>query len=250
MRMIRTATTTSQENRDELVMNHVNLVRSMANRLARRLPSQVEVSELVSVGILGLIDAAGRYRPSLGVPFDAFARRRIHGAMLDALRELDWAPRSVRKAQRELDGALAQLRHLLGREPREEEVAQTMHLSTDDYRKVLDQLRTADLAVLRSTDAGNGDDARPAFEIAIDDSEGPHALLERSELKSHLVAALGDLPERERHILALYYEEELTLAEIGAVIGVGESRVSQLRTQAIARLRSAIQARVAATRPN
>jgi RNA polymerase sigma factor for flagellar operon FliA len=247
MRMIRTATATAAPNtdtRDELVMSHVTLVRSLACRLARRLPSQVEVSELVSVGILGLIDAAGRYRPSLGVPFDAFARRRIHGAMLDALRELDWAPRSVRKMQRDLDSALSHLRHQLGREPKEDEIAQALHLSEDEFRKVLDQLRTAEVAVLRSTDSG--DEARPLFEVAIDEKDGPHALLERGELKTILVAALAELPEREKHILALYYEEELTLAEIGAVIGVGESRVSQLRTQAIARLRSIIKARIAA----
>jgi len=110
--------------RDQLVMQHVDLVKSMASRLGRRLPAQVEVSELVSVGVLGLIDAASRYRPSLGVPFDAFARRRIHGAMLDALRGLDWVPRSVRKLQRDVDSALTNLRHLLGREPDSKEIAQ------------------------------------------------------------------------------------------------------------------------------
>src|SRR5690606_10929663 len=99
--------------RDALVMAHVDLVKSMASRLGRRLPSQVELSELVSVGVLGLIEAANRYQPSLGVPFDAFARRRIHGAMLDALRGLDWVPRSLRKLQRDLDGTIAGLRHTL-----------------------------------------------------------------------------------------------------------------------------------------
>jgi len=234
MRM-RTAPQGDMETRDALVMSHVGLVKSMAGRLARRLPPQVEVSELIGVGVLGLIDAAGRYRPSLGVPFDAFARCRIHGAMLDALRGLDWAPRSVRKLRRDVDDAIGSLRHSLGREPESEEVAAALKVPEKDYLKMLDQLRAADLAVVRRVD---GDDSRNLLEIAAGPDDEPHAQLERSELSRILVKALGDLPERERHILALYYEQELTLAEIGEVIGVGESRVSQLRTQAIARLRS------------
>jgi RNA polymerase sigma factor for flagellar operon FliA len=234
MRM-RTAPQADTADRDALVMSHVGLVKSMAGRLARRLPPQVEVSELIGVGVLGLIDAAGRYRPSLGVPFDAFARCRIHGAMLDALRGLDWAPRSVRKLRRDVDGAITALRHTLGREPESEEVASALKVAHAEYLKMLDQLRAADLAVVRHAD---GDDARNLLEVATGADDEPHARLERSELSSILVKALGDLPERERYILALYYEQELTLAEIGEVIGVGESRVSQLRTQAIARLRS------------
>jgi RNA polymerase sigma factor for flagellar operon FliA len=106
-----------QRQRDELVMSHVDLVRAMATRLSRRLPPQVETAELVSVGVMGLIDAATRFQPSLGVPFDAFARRRIHGAMLDALRRLDWVPRAVRERRRAIDGAIGRLRNALGREP-------------------------------------------------------------------------------------------------------------------------------------
>jgi len=225
------------EARDALVMNHVGLVKAMANRLARRLPPQVEVSELIGVGVLGLIDAAGRYRPSLGVPFDAFARCRIHGAMLDALRGLDWAPRAVRKMRRDVDAAIAKLRHTLGREPETTEVARAMNVSEEQYDRMLDQLRSADLATIRR---GRADDGGPnLLEVAIGpDEDGPHARLERRELVQLLARALGDVPDRERHILSLYYEHELTLAEIGKVIGVGESRVSQLRTQAIARLRS------------
>ncbi|MGE3176574.1 MAG: sigma-70 family RNA polymerase sigma factor [Vicinamibacterales bacterium] len=221
------------ETRDRLVMEHVGLVKALASRLAHRIPAQVELSELISVGVLGLIDAAGRYRPSLGVPFDAFARRRIHGAMLDALRELDWAPRSLRKMRRRVDSTVAQLRHDLKREPKEEEIATALDISETEYGKVLDQLRSADLALIKRTSA----DGRDELEVAVDPDEGPHAHLERSELRALLAEAITELPERERQILALYYHEELTLAEIGQVIGVGESRVSQLRTQAIGRLR-------------
>ena len=228
--------------RDQLVMEHVGLVKAMASRLANRLPPQVEVSELVSVGVLGLIDAAGRFKPSLGVPFSAFARRRIHGAMLDSLRGLDWAPRAVRKLRRDVDSAIATLRFTLGREPQAADIAQALCVSESEYEKMLDKLKSAELATIRQSAVD--EDGRSALDVAIEPSEGPHARLEREELRRLLAGAIGDLPERERHILALYYEEELTLAEIGEVIGVGESRVSQLRSQAIARLRSALAARI------
>ena len=229
------------ETRDRLVMEHVGLVRALAGRLAHRVPSQVEVSELISVGVLGLIDAASRFKPSLGVPFDAFARRRIHGAMLDALRDLDWAPRSVRKLGRTMDGTVARLRHELGREPQEKEIAGALNVSDVEYGRILDQLKTAELATIRQA---TQEDGTNSLEVAIDPGEGPYARLERQELREFLAEAITELPERERHILALYYHEELTLAEIGEVIGVGESRVSQLRTQAIGRLRSRLATRM------
>jgi RNA polymerase sigma factor for flagellar operon FliA len=239
MRM--TVATTDLETRDRLVMEHVGLVRALAGRLAHRVPSQVEISELISVGVLGLIDAASRFKPTLGVPFDAFARRRIHGAMLDALRDLDWAPRSVRKLGRTMDGTVAKLRHELGREPEEKEIAGALNVSESEYGRILDQLKTAELAVIRQSTA---EDGTSSLEVAIDPGEGPYGRLERQELRELLAEAITELPERERHILALYYHEELTLAEIGEVIGVGESRVSQLRTQAIGRLRSKLAERM------
>jgi len=236
---LRTAAYEDPGQRDQLVMAHVDLVRSMANRLGRRLPSQVEVSELVSVGVVGLIEAANRYQPSLGVPFDAFARRRIQGAMLDALRGLDWVPRSVRKLQRDVDGAMSRLRHTLGREPEAADMAGELGVSIEQYEAKLDELRLADLATARSSSGERAHD--DLLDLAVDPEAGPYVRLERRELRGRLAQALGELPERERQILALYYEQELTLAEIGQVIGVGESRVSQLRTQAIARLRSLLQ---------
>jgi RNA polymerase sigma factor for flagellar operon FliA len=224
--------------RDALVMAHVDLVKSMASRLGRRLPSQVELSELVSVGVLGLIEAANRYQPSLGVPFDAFARRRINGAMLDALRGLDWVPRSLRKLQRDVDGAMTNLRHTLGREPETAEIAAALGVSPKEYDAKLDELRLAEVAVVQPS--GTGDDSLDLLDVAIDD-QGPYRQLERRELRTRLATAIMDLPERERQILAMSYEQEMTLAEIGQVIGVGESRVSQLRTQAVVRLRSLMQ---------
>ena len=236
---MRVATTdpVANETRDRLVMEHVPLVKSMAQRLAQRLPSQVELSDLVSVGVLGLIDAAGRYKPASGVPFDAFARRRVQGAMLDSLRELDWAPRSLRRLRREVDTAAAAVRRKHGREPEEKEIAAEMGLAVAEYEKTLEQLRMLDIGAIRSLDAPT-EDGTSRIELCVDPSDGVATLLERQELKVHLARAIEQLPERERQILALYFEEELTLAEIGQVIGVGESRVSQLRTLALSRLRT------------
>lgn len=225
--------------RNRLVLEHVALVKTLAQRLAQRLPSQVEVSDLVSVGLLGLIDAAGRYKPTMGVPFDAFARRRVQGAMLDSLRDLDWAPRSLRRLRRDVDGAVAALRRRLGRDPEEGEIAAELSLSQAEYEHVLEQLRTLELASIRSLDAPS-ENGVPRLELCIDPDEGAVRQLERKELRQHLARAIEQLPERERQILALYYDEELTLAEIGAVIGVCESRVSQLRSLALSRLRAAL----------
>jgi RNA polymerase sigma factor for flagellar operon FliA len=157
--------------------------------------------------------------------------------MLDALRELDWAPRSLRRLRRDMDSALGSLRHRLGREPREAEIADAMDLSLGAYEKALEQLRTLEVGSVRQLDAPTPD-GTPLIELCIDGGEDAVAQLERKELKLHLARAIAQLPERERQILALYYQEELTLAEIGEVIGVCESRVSQLRSLAISRLRT------------
>lgn len=236
-----TSPTPTQAERDRLVIAHVGLVKALAHRLAQRLPSQVEMTDLISVGVLGLIDAAGRYRPSMGVPFDAFARRRVQGAMLDALRDLDWAPRSLRRMRRDLDATIARLRHELAREPAEEEIASAMSLTPEEYARVLDQVRSLDLGAVRQLDA-TGEDGSPLLELCMDPEDGPEAQLERAELRQILGRAIAALPERERQILAMYYEEEMTMAEIGVVIGVCESRVSQLRSLALSRLRASMRA--------
>lgn len=235
MRM--SAQATRLESRDELVMQNVALVKSLAQRLAQRLPSQVQVEDLVSAGVLGLIEAAGRYKSSLGVPFQAFARRRIHGAMLDALRDLDWAPRSLRRLRRDVDSAVASERARLGREPEEQEIASALGMTVAQYERALEQLRTLELAAARELDAPTAD-GTPLLEFCVDPGESAVQTIERQELRAHLAQAIGELPERERQILALYYEEELTLAEIGEVIGVCESRVCQLRGLAVSRLRT------------
>jgi RNA polymerase sigma factor for flagellar operon FliA len=234
------------QQRDALVLAHVDLVRALAAQIGRRLPSHVERAELVSVGVLGLIDAAQRYQPALGVPFDAFARRRVQGAMLDALRRLDRVPRSVRRLKRDLDRALTELRHRLGREPVDTEIAAALGVSVSEYDSMLDGLCVAGLSVAHASPADGDPDS--LLSVAVDADGGPYAQLERRELQAQLARAIAELPEREQQILALSYQEELTLAEIGQVIGVGESRVSQLRTQAIARLRSRLREWLRASR--
>jgi RNA polymerase sigma factor for flagellar operon FliA len=237
MRMTRAAADHAE--RDRLVMAHVGMVKAAAHRLAQRLPSHVEINDLISIGVVGLINAAGRYRPSMGVPFDAFARRRVQGAMLDALRDLDWAPRSLRKMRRELDAALARLRHELRREPSEEEIAAALDLTPAAYDRALEQLRTLEIGAIRPLDDVSAEGGS-LLDVCFDPDEGPEIALQRAELCEHLARAIQQLPERERQILAMYYQEEMTLAEIGAVIGVGESRVSQLRSLVISRLRGAL----------
>jgi RNA polymerase sigma factor for flagellar operon FliA len=158
--------------------------------------------------------------------------------MLDALRGLDWVPRSLRRLQRDVDGAMTRLRHTLGREPEATEIAAALGVTPEQYDQKLDDLRLADVAVLQS--AGTSEESAGLLDVAVDEN-GPYGQLERRELRQKLAEALQQIPDRERQILALSYEEELTLAEIGQVIGVGESRVSQLRTQAVARLRSLMQ---------
>ena len=225
--------------RNRLVVEHVALVKILAQRLSHRLPAHVEVNDLVGVGVLGLVDAAGRYRPSTGVPFEAFARRRIQGAMLDALRDLDWVPRSLRRLRREREAATVRLRHALGRDPRDEEVAEALQLSAVGYARVVEQLRRLDTMVVSQLETATADD-RPLLDVLVDPSDGPAATLERTEHRQHLTRALAGLPARERRVLALYYRDELTMAQIGVAIGVSESRVSQLRSLALSRLRASL----------
>jgi RNA polymerase sigma factor for flagellar operon FliA len=237
MRVIASTPPSAIDDSNRLVLAHINLVKTLASRLAHRVPSHIELNELVSVGMMGLVEAARRFEPSRGVPFDAFARRRIQGAMVDALRDLDSTPRSVRRQRRDIDNAIVRLRHSLKREPTTGEIAGELQMSEDEYDRTLEHLRAADVGAVRQLETGP--DGAPLIDIALDD-DGLQARLERAELRRHLAEAIQALPERERNILVLYHEHDLTLAEIGAVIGVGESRVSQLRTQAIARLRASL----------
>src|SRR5262245_41778154 len=160
---------------NNLVLAHLGLVKALASRLAHRVPSHIELGELISVGMMGLVEAARRYEPSRGVPFDAFARRRIQGAMVDALRALDSTPRSVRKQRRDIDSAIVRLRHILKREPSAAEIAGELAMSEAEYDRTLDQIRSADIGQVRQLETGP--DGAPLIDIALDD-DGMHARLE------------------------------------------------------------------------
>jgi RNA polymerase sigma factor for flagellar operon FliA len=225
--------------RDRLVMAHTDLVKSIARRMAQRLPPQVDVADLIGVGVMGLIAAATRYDPSTGVSFEAFGRRRIQGAMLDSLRDLDWVPRSLRRLRRTVEATVASLRRSLGREPEEAEICAALNMTQAEYEQALQRLRTLDVGAMRSIEE-DSDSGGSRLELIADDGEGVLAQIERKELRAQLAHAIKDLPERERNILAMYFEEDMTIAEIGAVIGISESRVSQLRSLAFSRLRASM----------
>ncbi len=218
------------EARSRFVESHLDVVRYLALRIASRLPSSVEVDDLVHDGIVGLLDAVDKYDPRRGVRFRTYAEARVKGAILDGLRHKDWCPRSVRRNRRELDEAIGRLSTVRGRAATEEEIAEEMGLDLESYRGVLRDLQSGPLLSLEDLPAASD----PAVTA---DALLPHRRLERREMIEALAEELTRLPERERRALELYYHEGLNLKEVGAVLGVTESRVCQLHAQAAARLR-------------
>jgi RNA polymerase sigma factor FliA len=223
--------------RDRLVINHLGLVRKVAVGLLRRLPAQVEMNELIGEGVVGLLDAARRYKPASGVPFEAFAAQRVRGSMLDALRAVDTASRRTRRLERGMKAAKTGLRQRLGREPLETELAEAMGLSRPAFARASRQIERAEAMGFVTFEEAFGDDQRALAKAVGYVEEGPDVELERSELRKQLAQALSELPERERRVLALYYDEELTMSEIAGLLGLSESRISQLRSLALSRLR-------------
>ena len=225
--------------REQLIVHYSPLVKFVAGRVGAGLPSSVDPGDLVSAGVFGLIDAVERFDPERGVKFETFAVPRIKGAVFDGLRALDWVPRSVRSKAREVEGAIASLEGKLGRAPSEEEIADHLRLSDGEFQKWMASIASTTVGPLdRALVAG----AEPRG-LHGDVPDSPAALVEESEVKRLVKTELRRLPEREKTVLSLYYEEGLTLAEIGSVLGVTESRVSQIHTKAVLQLRS----RMAAT---
>ncbi|MBS4032720.1 MAG: FliA/WhiG family RNA polymerase sigma factor [Clostridiales bacterium] len=213
----------------ELISHYLPLVGLHAGRLAISLPPHVSREDLSQAGVLGLLEALQRFDPLRGVKFETFASQRIRGAMLDELRRLCWLPRSLVRQMRELDSATQALATKLGREPEEGELAEELGVPVTELQKTMSQINGSSLLSLEDTLF-----AHPAVEGPESDTLGQ--MIEEEE-KEQLAAALERLPERQRLLLALYYQEELTLKEIGLVLGVSESRVCQLHAQVIARLR-------------
>jgi RNA polymerase sigma factor for flagellar operon FliA len=217
-------------------------VKYIAGRIAVSMPPTVEFDDLVSYGILGLIDAIDKFNPKQGSKFKTYATVRIRGAIFDELRLLDWVPRSIRQKSKELEEVYTRLEHQLGRAATDEEVASALGITVEELEKLIVQVSGLSLSSLDDMwrIGDDSDEVSMMDTIESPPSKNPDALIEKEEIKKTLVEAINRLPEKEREVIALYYYEELTLKEIGEVLGVTESRVSQLHTKAILRLRGSL----------
>lgn len=227
-----------QPDRDQLVQRFVPLVKRVAYHLMARLPASVQFEDLVQNGILGLLDAIDRFEEGFGAKFETYATQRIRGAMLDGLRENDWLPRQLRRELRRIEAMVSQLEHTHGRAPTERELADALGMSLADYQKTLGDARGHQLLYFEDF-VGEGDEDFLDRHLT-DDGSDPLSILEEQGIQQALAAAIERLPEREKLMMALYYEQDLNLREIGEVMGVTESRVCQLHSQAVARLRSQV----------
>ncbi|MEG3000936.1 MAG: RNA polymerase sigma factor FliA [Comamonas sp.] len=231
-----------QLDRDALIRQHAPLVRRIAHHMIAKLPPNVELDDLIQVGMIGLAEALSRYESTQGVQFETFASQRIRGAMLDELRESDWMSRSSRKGQKDIEITIRRLEQKLGRTPRESEIADAMDLPLDEYQSLLGKVRGTQLFYLEDLSPGEEDDGSFLDRHVADSSADPMAMLADHRLRSALVKAIEDLPEREKYVMGMYYEHDMNLKEIAAVLEVTESRVCQLHSQAIARLRTKMRA--------
>ena len=234
--------------RDRLIINYAPLVKYVAGRLGAGLPSHVEEADLVSYGLLGLMSAIDRYDPERDIKFETYAIARVRGSIIDELRTLDWVPRSVRSRARNIERAIRELEAKLARAPTDAEIAGRLGISTDELEESLIDISRSSIAALDElwSTAGEGDQVSLLEMLEDPESIKPAEALDETEVREALAEAISRLPEREKLVVTLYYYEELTLREIGEVLGVTESRVSQLHTKAILRLRSRLQGAAAA----
>ncbi len=230
--------------RDALILNYSPLVKYVAGRLASGLPQSVDTADLISYGIFGLIDAIKKFDPDRAIKFETYAIARIKGAIIDELRAMDWVPRSVRSRAREIETSYIALENQLKRVPSDLEVADHMGVTIKDFQAILTKLSyTSVVSFEELWVGGDRDEGQSALGSIKDDAaEDPVAIFESLEIKDILAGAIDRLPEREKTVIALYYYEGLTLKEIGQVLGVTESRVSQLHTKAVLRLRARLHA--------
>jgi RNA polymerase sigma factor for flagellar operon FliA len=236
--------------RDRLILTYAPLVKYVAGRLGSGLPAHVEEGDLVSYGLLGLIGAIERFNPELGIKFETYAISRIKGSIIDELRSMDWVPRSVRARARDIERAIADLESRLTRAPTDEEIAGKLGITEEEFQDSLLEISRSSIAALDELWAspGSSGDAVALIDTIEDPAaKEPQAEMDHTELREALGDAISRLPEREKLVVTLYYYEELTLREIGEVLGVTESRVSQLHTKAILRLKARLSSSVART---
>jgi RNA polymerase sigma factor for flagellar operon FliA len=230
--------------REQLVLAFSPLVKYVAGRMSSGLPAHVEESDLISYGLLGLISAIERFDTSREIKFETFAMTRIKGSIIDELRSLDWVPRSVRARARQIEKANSKLEHELHRAPTDQEVADELEMSLEEFQDSLTRISNSSVVALDelwTLSDSSGDQVSLLDTIQDPDAIDPSAAMDATEMKDRLADAIARLPEREKLVVALYYYENLTLREIGEVLGVTESRVSQLHTKAVLRLKSALQ---------
>ncbi|HXT37525.1 MAG TPA: FliA/WhiG family RNA polymerase sigma factor [Chloroflexota bacterium] len=228
----------SAAERERMIVRYAPLVRQVVGRLMVVLPQALDRDDLLGYGAIGLIEAVDRFNPSLGTSFEGFAAERIRGSVIDALRATDWVPRTARKRARDIQRTFTELEESLGRPPADEEVAEALDLSLTQLHRAMADAVTTMVSLQRPMRASDGEEPGAMLIDSIaDDEPGPSQALEQAELHSHVLDALRHLDERERLVLSLYYEQSLTLKEIGQVLEISESRVWQLHARAIMRIR-------------
>ena len=239
------ATAHTADEREQLILEHLPQVRLIARRIHDRLPESVSLDDLISTGILGLISAIDRFDSSHNVKLKTYAEYKIRGAILDSLRGLDWAPRQQRKRSKQIEAAISRAEQLLHRSPTEEEIAQQLGLTIEVYHEWLIDVRGLNLGSLESAapEDENSNSRDLLKYISGDEENWPSRLLEKSELQKLLAEAIGKMPDIEKTVLSLYYHEEMTLREIAKIVHLHESRISQLKSQAIMRLRTYMERR-------
>jgi RNA polymerase sigma factor FliA len=228
------------EEREQLLLEQIPQVRYIARRIHERLPRHVPFEDLVHAGVLGLIDALNKFDSTKHVQFASYAKFRIRGAILDSLREMDWSPRDLRRKARRLEEAQNNLCTELGRNPTEPELAAALGLDLRELQSLLGEIDGLEVGSLRIRTGPDGKEEDLCEYLPHDPEDTPLILCMRSEMKTLLSEAIQQLPEKERQVLALYYFEELTMKEVGAVLGIGESRVSQIHSMAVLRLRASL----------
>ena len=231
----------TMEEKNDYVERYSSLIKYLADRLAARLPDHINKDDLISSGVLGLIDAVDKFDPGRAIMFKTYAEFRIKGAMLDELRSMDWVPRSIRKKTNQLEKLWQRLEGELGRPPSDEEAAEALNLSVTEYLKLLDEVRTInilDLDAFKAIDKTGSRESRDIYDILADENAlDALTVLSQDEMRDVLARSIEELAEKERLVITLYYHEELTMKEIGQVLGYTESRISQLHTKSLLRLR-------------